>query len=434
MDHIRGLTDFLRDNPTQYHVTASQARTLEKEGFVRLSESEKWDLHSGGKYYVTRNGSAMMAFRMPGSMPRGFMVMASHTDFPYLKIKPGGEITTPEGYKKLNVEVYGSAIYYSWLDRPLSVAGRIYVRTADGTRMMLVNVPRDLALIPSVPIHMNREINSGVRFDPQKDLLPLWGIGESETLTDVVAAEAGVRAEDILSMELCLYNRTPPVRWGASGEFLSAQKLDDSECAYCSLAGFLESTPSSSSIAIHALFDNEEVGSATKQGAASTLLRDTLERISISLGADKEDMLVMLSNSFMLSADNAHGVNPNHPELSDPVNRPVPGGGVVIKFAGSQRYATDGTSEALFRLLCEKGDVKSQIFTNRSDLPGGSTLGNISSLHAAMMTADVGIAQLAMHSTYETCAVSDVGEMIKLATALFSSSVEKDPEGGLILK
>ena len=432
MDHITGLMDYLRDNPTGFHAVRAQSAMLDKAGYTRLNESEGWDLYPGGKYYVTRNGSALMAFRLPDGKPSGFMVMASHSDFPYLKIKPGGEITSPEGYVKLNVEVYGGAILYSWLDRPLSVAGRIFVRTQKGTREMLVNVSRDLVLIPSVAIHMNREVNSGYRFDPQKDMLPLWGLCPGPSLAEVIAAEAGVSEEDILSAELCLYNRTVPSRWGASEEYLSAQKLDDSECAYCSLTGLLESG-SSSAIAVHALFDNEEVGSGTKQGAASTFLKDTMERISMTLGLDRQEQIMMLSSSFMLSADNAHAVHPNHPELSDPVNRPVPGGGVVIKFAGNQKYATDASSEAVFRLLCEKGNVRSQIFTNRSDMPGGSTLGNISSQQAAVMTADIGIAQLAMHSAYETCAVSDIDEMITLAETLFSSSLKREPSGELIL-
>lgn len=433
MDHIRDLMDYLRDNPTNFHVTAAHAEALEKEGYRRLSESEKWQLVPGGKYYVTRNGSALMAFRLPKGRPEGFMIMASHSDFPYLKIKPGGEIAGPEGCRKLNVEVYGGAILYSWLDRPLSVAGRIYVRTETGTEMRLVNVPRDLVLIPSVAIHMNREVNSGYKFDPQKDMLPLWGGPEGPSLMDVIAQSAGVSGQDILSAELCLYNRTSPARWGASMEYLSAQKLDDSECAYCSLRGLLESTDSSS-VAVHALFDNEEVGSGTKQGAASTFLKETLERISMALGLDRQEHLMMLAESFMLSADNAHGVHPNHPELADPVNRPVLGGGVVIKFAGNQKYATDASSEAVFRLLCEKGGVKNQIFTNRSDMPGGSTLGNISSQQAAVTTADIGIAQLAMHSSYESCAASDVEEMIKLACALFSSSLRRAPSGALVLE
>lgn len=432
MDHITGLMDYLRDNPTGFHAVAAQSSVLEEAGYICLKESDRWDLSPGGKYYVTRNGSALMAFRLPEGRPSGFMVMASHSDFPYLKIKPGGEIVSAEGYVKLNVEVYGGAILYSWLDRPLSVAGRIFVRTRKGIQEKLVNVSRDLVLIPSVAIHMNRDVNSGYRFDPQKDMLPLWGVSPGPSLAEVTAAEAGVREEDILSAELCLYSRTPPSRWGAKEEFLSAQKLDDSECAYCSLAGLLESS-GSSAIALHALFDNEEVGSGTKQGAASTFLRDTMERICTTLGLDRQEQIMMLSSSYMLSADNAHAVHPNHPELSDPVNRPVPGLGVVIKFAGNQKYATDASSEAVFRLLCEKGNVRSQIFTNRSDMPGGSTLGNISSQQAAVMTADIGIAQLAMHSAYETCAVSDIEGMITLASTLFSSSLTRESSGELIL-
>lgn len=433
MEHIQGLMDYLGEVPTNFHVAAWQADRLEKAGYVKLSESEKWELVPGGKYYVTRNGSALMAFRLPEGFAKGFMIMASHSDFPYLKIKPGGETGTAEGYRKLNVEVYGGAILYSWLDRPLSVAGRIYVKTKNGTEMRLVNVSRDLVVIPSVAIHMNRDVNSGYKFDPQKDMLPLWGGPGAPSLMSVIAQSASVSEEDILSAELCVYNRTAPSRWGASMEYISAQKLDDSECAYCSLEGLLESSPSSS-VAVHALFDNEEVGSGTKQGAASTFLKDTLERISMSLGLDRQQHLIMLSQSFMLSADNAHGVHPNHPELADPVNRPVPGGGVVIKFAGNQKYATDASSEAVFRLLCEKGNVRSQIFTNRSDMPGGSTLGNISSQQAAVMTADVGIAQLAMHSAYESGAASDAEEMIALARTLFSSSLVREPSGALALE
>ena len=429
MDHSEELIRFIKDNPTNFHVIEAQSGLLEKSGYVRLSEGERWSIIPGGKYYTVRNGSAIIAFRIPSKEPGGFMIMASHSDSPYLKVKPGGPLRRCGAYSMLNVEVYGGAILYSWLDRPLSIAGRAYVRDKGGVVMKTVKIDRDLVLIPSLAIHMQRDVNSGFSPNPQKDMLPLIGGEDAQDPEALVAEELGIKREDLVSAELCLYNRTAPSRWGEKGEFISSPKLDDVQCAYSSLCGLLESAPSERSIAVHAVFDNEEVGSVTKQGAASTFLSDTLRRMTASLGYDDEKYHMMLASSFMLSADNAHSVHPNHEEKADPVNRPVMGGGVVLKFAGNQKYSTDAASEAVFRELCAKGGVKSQTFANRSDLPGGSTLGNISSQQVPVMTAAIGLAQLAMHSSYETASGCDTEEMIKLAQALYSSDLHVEGSG-----
>lgn len=432
MDNTDRLLEFIKNNPSNYHVIASQADRLRENGYTELAESEPWSIEKGGKYFVTRNGSAIIAFRVPEKTPSGFMIMASHSDSPFFKVKPGGEMKAAGAYSVLNTEVYGGPILYTWFDRPLSVAGRAFVRENGKAVMKTVNIDRDLLIIPSLAIHMDRDVNSGFAPNPQKDTLPLLGPAGCPGIQTLVAESLGVKEEDIISSELLVYNRTLPSRWGADLEYISSARLDDLECACASLEGFL-SSGSSDAVAVHAVFDNEEVGSSTKQGAASTFLKDTLTRMASCLGLGSEEYLMMLSRSFMLSSDNAHAVHPNSDSKADPVNRPVPGEGVVLKFAGNQKYTTDAISEAVFRLLAEKGGVKTQNFANRSDLPGGSTLGNISGNQVAVSTADIGLAQLAMHSAYETAAAADYEELIKLARTLYSSSVETDGEYGYSL-
>ena len=434
MDRYSGeLLQFIQEHPSVYHVVDGQRRRLLEAGYVQLPDNSVWQLQEGGRYFVTRNDSAIIAFRVPRSDFRGFMIMASHSDSPVFKIKENPEIRTAGKYINLNVELYGGALLAPWFDRPLSVAGRIAVRSGGRIKLKLVNIPRDLLLIPSLAIHMDRNANEGRAIKVQKDLLPLYGLGEDTGLTDLVSAEAGVPPEAIIGYDLFVYNRQPPSVWGAAGEFMSSPKLDDLQCSFSSLCGFLESSESES-IPVHAVFDNEETGSMTKQGAASPFLKDTLERIADSLGLSHQEYLNRLSQSFMLSADNAHAFHPNYPKKSDPVNQPVMGGGVVLKHSGSQKYATDAASAAIVRLMADQANVRLQVFTNHSDIPGGSTLGNISSQQLAVRTADVGIAQLAMHSPYETCSSSDTEELVKLARILFSSSISEYDDGSIELR
>lgn len=427
--HTEELFQFIKECPTAFHVVDSMKRLLDEAGYSQLLEYDDWELKMGGKYYVIRNGSSLIAFRIPVGGFYGFQIMASHSDTPCLKIKENPEMTTENVYVKLNVEKYGGMICSTWFDRPLSVAGRIVVRTAEGIRSKLVNIDRDLLMIPSLAIHMNRETNDGYKIHAQKDMLPLLGMYDdsdtnSKTFMDMVAQEAKVIKEDILGSDLYVYNRMSGTVWGANDEFMSSSKLDDLECAYASLKGFLASEDGES-IPVHCVYDNEEVGSQTRQGAASTFLADTLYRIIEALGGGKAEYLGRLSSSLMLSADNAHAVHPNYPEKACPTNRPVMNQGIVIKFSGNQRYTSDGVSAGMFRSICRAAGVPVQVFANHSDIAGGSTLGNISGTQVAVKCVDIGLAQLAMHSAYETGGVKDLEYLIRAAKTFFESSVEE---------
>lgn len=420
------LVKFIQQHPTAFHVVAGQADLLETSGYQRLSEGESWHLKPGGKYYVTRNGSAIMAFRLPVKDPAGFMILASHGDSPGFRIKPNPEIEAAGAYTTLNVESYGGAILNTWLDRPLSVAGRITVKTEKGLSVKLMNIDRDLLLIPNLAIHQNRKVNEGVKLNVQKDLQPLFGLKECTELEQLIAAEAGVDRSDILSQELSLYVRSAPTSWGADENFISSPRLDNVQCAFSSLEGFLKAK-TGDSIPIHLVYDNEEVGSGTKQGAASTFLKDTLKRIVKVLACDGDAYHRLIANSFMLSADNAHAIHPNSPEKFDPIHHPVPGSGVVVKIAANQKYTTDGLSEGLVKLLAQKAGVPLQVFVNHSDQAGGSTLGNLSGNQVPVKCVDIGLAQLAMHSAFETCGVGDTDALISLAKTFFESTLfERD--------
>lgn len=317
-----------------------------------------------------------------------------------------------------------------WLDRPLSAAGRVVLRTQEGIETRLVNVDRDLMIIPNLAIHMNREVNDGYKFNAQVDMLPLFCEKgeESDVFLKLIASEAGIFAEDILDTDLFLYNRMPASSLGLNGEFIASGRLDDLQCAFASLKGFVEASPKDS-VAVHCVFDNEEVGSGTKQGAASTFLWDTLHRINRAMGKTEDDYLMSIASSFLVSADNAHAVHPNHSEKTDPTNRPYLNKGIVIKYSANQKYTTDAVSGAIMRAICKEADVPYQTFANRSDMLGGSTLGNISQSQVALNTVDIGLPQLAMHSPYETAGAKDTAYLIEAAKVLFSSSIEGKGNG-----
>ncbi len=418
----KSLLNFIEKSPSVFHGVAESCRRLRAEGYEALSELDAWDLRRGGKYFVTKNDSALLAFRIPEKEFQGFHIMASHSDSPTFKIKENPEIGVEGHYVKLNVEKYGGMLMAPWFDRPLSVAGRIILQTEEGMTSQLVSVDRDLCLIPNLAIHMNRSANDGYKYNVQKDLLPLYACGESKDhkFMDLIADAAGVRKEEILGSDLFLYNRMKGSMWGADGEFISSGRLDDLQCAYASLEGFLASE-AQEYIPVHVVFDNEEVGSGTKQGAASTFLADSLLRICEEFGISAGQYRRLLAGSFMLSADNAHGLHPNYPEMTCPSNRPYLNGGVVMKFSANQKYTTDGMSAAIFKSLCKKAGIPYQIFHNRSDMLGGSTLGNLSALQVAVRTVDIGLAQLAMHSPYETAGAKDTAYLIRLAKEFFSS-------------
>ena len=414
------LLDFIRKSPVSFQAAEEMKKRFEENGYQYLSEKDYWNLEKGGKYVVMRNHSALIAFSVPEKDTMRFHIMASHSDSPSFKIKENPEIRVENTYTKLNVEGYGGMLMAPWFDRPLSVAGRVILRNDGKLEERLVNVDRDLVMIPSLAIHMNREANKGLSYNPQKDLRPLLGCGsEKKALMDIIAEELNVEREDILTHDLFLYNRMPGTIWGADREFVSSARLDDLQCAFASMEGMLRGLKQDS-IAVHCVLDNEEVGSATKQGAASTFLKDTLRRINDGLGRSYEEYLMTLADSFMISADNAHALHPNYADKADPVNHPVINGGIVIKYNANQKYCTDAVSAAMLRGICERAGVNCQIFVNRSDIPGGSTLGNISNTQVPMNTVDIGLPQLAMHSPYETAGVKDTWSLIKAAEEFFS--------------
>ena len=329
-------------------------------------------------------------------------------------------------YTQLNTEGYGGMLCSTWLDRPLSIAGRVLVRDQDCYKSQLINIDRDLVLIPNVAIHMNRNANDGVTYNKQVDMLPLFGGSETKAgdFKKLIAEYLNVKVEDIYGSDLYLYNRMQPSVWGAHEEFISSPQLDDLQCAYTSLQGFLKGN-NEKSINVIACFDNEEVGSGTKQGAGSTFLYDTLYRLNKSLGKTDEDFYRALASSFMLSADNAHAVHPNHPEKTDVQNCVYMNEGVVIKSHAGQKYTSDAVSIAIFKGLCEKANVPVQFFSNRSDVLGGSTLGNIAMAQVSMNSVDIGLPQLAMHSSYETAGIKDTYYMIQVMEEFFNSHIEK---------
>lgn len=415
------LISFLEKSPTCFHAVQSIADCLEEAGFTQLHEGEKWELTEGGSYFVTRNGSSIVSFKVPGKAFSSFQIMASHSDSPSFKIKENPEMEAENHYVKLNVEKYGGMLCAPWFDRPLSVAGRLAVKEGNRIATKLVKVDRDLLMIPNLAIHFNREVNDGYKYNAQVDMLPLYGGADAKgTFMETVAESAGVKREDILGHDLYLYNRVPGSIWGASGEFLSCGRLDDLQCAFSTLKGFLEGGHPDC-VSVHAVFDNEEIGSLTKEGADSTFLEDVLRRINSAMGRSGEEYLMAIASSFMVSADNAHAAHPNHGDKSDPVNRPYMNEGIVIKY--STKYATDGLSAAVFRAVCQEEGIPCQAFTNRSDKAGGSTLGNISNSHVALNTVDIGLPQLSMHSPYETAGIKDTCYLIRAAKRFYSTSM-----------
>ena len=426
----RRLLDFLDASPSCYHAVDNLARRLEAEGYERLREVEPWTLRTGGKYYVVRGDSSLAAFRVPGGVPAGFMLAAAHSDSPTYKVREEAEVLSAGNCVRLAVEPYGGMIARSWLDRPLSVAGRLVVRREGGIATQLVNVDRDLLVIPSVAIHLDREVNQGTALKANTDLLPLLGCGtERGRFRALLAEAAGVPEADILSTELFLYPRAAAVLLGAEGEFVASPRLDDLQCVFGCLEGFL-AAKEGGSVPVLCVFNNEEVGSGTRQGADATCLTDVLERISTALGRDWRLMAV---NSFLVSADNAHAVHPAHPELSDGAERPVLNGGVVLKYNAGQKYTTDAVSGAVFGEVCRAADVPVQRYSNRADLPGGSTLGNISSAHLSIPSVDIGLPQLAMHSAYEVAGSRDTALLVPAMAEYFSRSFRYLPDGSMQL-
>lgn len=416
---INALMRFIEKSPTAFHAVASCAEILEEQGYLHLGEHDEWKLEAGKGYYVTRNQSSIIAFRIPKGAPRNFLVAASHTDSPMFKIKSEALSPAFDTYARLNVEPYGGTIFSTWLDRPLSLAGRVIVSKSDKVEARLINFERDLLVIPNVAIHMQRGINQGHSYNPAVDLLPLLSGDAKTDFAAFLAAEAGCKKEELLGYDLYVYNRTPATRIGMEGEFFSAPRIDNLMCAFGTLEGFINSE-NENTITVYYAADNEETGSSTKQGAGSVFLSNVIDRICEAFGVDRRRAL---ASSMLLSADNAHAKHPNHPELCDSKNVPHMNGGVVIKNNAAQKYTTDGVSASVFSQICAHADVPIQQYANRSDMPGGSTLGSIATTLTPMLSVDIGMAQLAMHSAYETAGSDDIDHLIKAATAFYNTEL-----------
>lgn len=423
---IQKLREFLDSAHSVYHGVAALEKMVVNDGYTALKEGENWNLTPGGKYYLTRGGSAILAFRLPQGAPKGFMITASHSDRPGFKVKENGVLKG--AYTRLAVERYGGMLIAPWLDRPLSVAGRVLVQTESGAESRLVDFDRDLLLIPNVAIHMNRSANDGYKWNPATDTIPL--LGSKEAADQFMEELETLSGGKILGHDLYLYVRQKASVWGMEEAFVSSAGLDDLECAWGCTQGFLKAS-ATDHIPVLCVFDSEEVGSSSYQGAASDLLATTLAAICKALGVEQRQML---AKSFLVSADNAHAIHPNHPELADASNAPVMNGGVVLKFNANLRYTTDGVSAAIFRAICQRADVPVQTYCNRADMPGGSTLGNISLSQVAVHSVDIGLPQLAMHSCYETAGVKDAAYLVDAMTAFYSAELDIQPDGSFTLQ
>lgn len=415
------LLEFLNKCHSTFHAIDNIKNILLENGFIFLQENQKWDLQKGKNYFTIKNNSSIIAFKIPKNDYVGYQIVSSHSDSPTFKLKENSQFAL-NGYNKLNTEKYGGMIMSSWLDRPLSIAGRVVIKENNTIKTVLVDVDRDLIIIPNLAIHMNGNVNSGHNFNPQVDMLPIISTVDAKNdYLDIVCKENNIKKESILSSDLYLYNRVKGTIFGADNEFISSARLDNLQCAYSSIKSLL-SADNDKSIAMACIFDSEEVGSNTKQGADSTFLYDALIRINNSFNRNYEDYLVSLSNSFMVSADNAHAIHPNFAEKTDITNKPMINKGIVIKHNANQRYTTDAVSNALFKTICDSVGVPYQSFVNRSDMPGGSTLGNISTSHISINSVDIGLPQLAMHSSYETAGVKDTKYLIDALKKFYSVS------------
>ena len=422
------LLEFINNSSSMFHRVSTVKEYLDADNFIELKEGESWNIEKGKNYYTTRNGSSIIAFKVGSDLlDYHYQLVASHSDSPTFKIKSVPELEGPKDYLKLNVEVYGGPIDSVWFDKPLTIAGRILVEEDGEIVSKLLYIDRDILIIPNVAIHMNRDVNKGYNYNRQVDLLPLFTTGalKKGDYDKMIAEELGVEVDQIISKDLFLVNRQVGKIWGYKDEFVSSPKLDDLECAFTSLKAFI-SGENKKAVNVYACFDNEEVGSNTKQGAMSTLLHDTLKRLNASLGFDEEEYYKAVAKSFLISADNAHAVHPNHKELTDDENRTFMNEGIVVKEAANQKYTSDAFSQAIFKKICALADVPVQHFANRSNMQGGSTLGNLSNTQVSLHAVDIGLAQLAMHSNYETAGAKDPEYMIKALTRYYSTNIKID--------
>ena len=420
------LFDYIKKAPTAYHACANSAKMLEECGYTRLFEGEKWVIEAGRGYFVERNGSSLIAFRVPANNISSFMITAAHSDSPCFKIKDNAELPDAN-YLRLSVEKYGGMLCSTWMDRPLSIAGRVVVKTDKGVEIKLFDLEAPCAIIPNVAIHMNRQANDGMKYNGAVDMLPLFGEAAAKgKFNKMVAEAAGVDEDNIVSTDAFLYNADAGIEWG---EFISAPRIDDLQCAFSALEAFTTSKSADGVMPVYSLFDNEEVGSGTKQGAASTFLYDVLSRAIKAVGGNDEDYLCALANSFMVSCDNGHAQHPNHPEYADRNHTVVMNKGVVIKYNANQKYTSDGLSSAVMKIVCDAADVPCQLYCNRADMAGGSTLGNISNTQVSLNTVDIGLAQLAMHSAFETAGAKDTEYMVRALREFYSREFKETAKG-----
>ena len=422
------LIDFLYESPTAYHAAYSVKDILDKEGFEEIFEKDSWSLKKGGKYYLVKNNSAVIAFKVGnGEIEKdGFRLIGAHTDAPGFKIKPNAEMKTEDHYVRLNTEVYGGPILYTWFDRPLGVAGRVILKGKSPLKpeVKLVNINKPVLIIPSIAIHMNRTVNEGYNFNRQKDTLPLVGFVNEELekkgyLMSLLTSELGVSEDEILDFDLFLYEYEKGCVMGINEEFISAGKLDDQWMVFAGIKGLINSTDIDST-KVMICIDNEEIGSLTAQGAQSNFIRRTLERIAIALGKSTEEFFRAVSNSLMISADLAHAVHPNLPDKHDPTNRPLLGEGPVLKIAASGSYSTEGVAAGIFESVCEEAKVPVQKFVNRSDVKGGTTIGPMSAADLSIPVVDMGAPLIGMHSVRELASVKDNFYTIEAFTKFFS--------------
>lgn len=426
----RALINFIDKCPSSYHAVSYTKELLTNEGFIELCENEKWQLNNGGRYFVSRNGSSIIAFKLPMGHFSGYMMAAAHSDSPCFKIKDNSDLSD-NVYVRLSTEKYGGSIFSSWLDRPLSVAGRVTVKEGDRIVSKLVDLKDAQAIIPNVAIHMNRKINDEAKYNPAVDMLPLYAdAGTEKSLMDKISENLSVNKEDIQASDLFVYNPAPGLEWN---DYISAPRLDDLQCTFSGVQALI-SAEAVFSVPVFCLFDNEEVGSNTRQGAASGFLEDVLERISNALGLDSIEHKNKIAQSFLISCDNAHAVHPNHPEYADKNHSVYMNKGIVIKTNASQRYSSDAVSVGIFKSLCKDAGVPYQVYANRADIAGGSTLGNIVSTRFSLNTVDIGLAQLAMHSAFETAGCKDTRYMVDVLTAFFEKSLSMISDGEYILE
>lgn len=418
---MQDFLNFINKAKTQYHATYELSQILKSSGYTLINEEDDYNLKPNSKYYVIRNNSSILAFNTPIDINNTVLkIVASHTDSPTLKVKPNNMLTL-SNYSSLNVEVYGGPIYSSFFDRPLSLAGRVFVNTENGIKENLFDIDRDLLVIPNECIHFNREVNNGKSYNPQIDLIPLLGQKDSK-LDTIIANELDVKEEDILSYDLQVYNRFRGSVIGANNEYFMAPQIDNLESAYATLQGFLKSRDESS-FNVWVSFDNEEVGSGTKQGAHSDFLSANLKRAFTSLNAKEDSYYKAIASGMLVSCDNAHAVHPNDIGKTDSLNKVFMNEGIVIKHNANQAYTTDGLTSAIIKKIFKDNNIKYQDFTNRSDVRGGSTLGAISLQNVSIKSVDIGLAQLAMHSACETAGTKDLDTLVSGMQAFYDYKI-----------